>query len=135
MSTCNANYRAQCVLWRKKFFQWSTAEAKHERETLEVDTQQRFSPGKGISKHIVGAKTLFTKHLSAVQILYTVKSSYECTKHQKLLNYKFLLFTHQRIPTGEIPYLIKISSVNDTIQWFMLEKDFLMQEIGESIHP
>lgn len=83
MSTCNANYRAQCVLWRKKFFQWSTAEAKHERETLEVDTQQRFSPGKGISKHIVGAKTLFTKHLSAVQILYTVKSSYECTKNTR----------------------------------------------------
>lgn len=71
--------------------------------------------GKGLVNTLL-VQRLFTKHLSAVQILYTVKSSYECTKHQKLLNYKFLLFTHQRIPTGEIPYLIKISSVNDTIQ-------------------
>lgn len=57
ISTCKANYRAQCVLRRKKFLQWLTAEAKHERETLKVATQQRLSPGKGIGKHIVGAKT------------------------------------------------------------------------------
>ena len=63
MSACKAICRAQCVLRRKKFLQWSTAEVKHERETIKVATQQRLSPGKGISKHIVGAKTSFTTHL------------------------------------------------------------------------
>lgn len=71
--------------------------------------------GKGLANTLLVQRLHSQNICSAVQILYTVKNFYECIKHQKLLNYKFLLFIHQRIPTGEIPYLIKISAVNDTI--------------------
>lgn len=65
--------------------------------------------GKGLANTLLVQRLHSQNICSAVQILYTVKKkSYECTKHQKLLNYQFLLFILQRIPTGEIPYLSRL---------------------------